>query len=56
MARLNNFSLIVVISVAMPFISDAAFARDHNGRSGGPPPARKHTVLQKSPLVRQFLA
>ena len=31
-------------------ISDAAFARDHNGRSGGPPPSRKHIVLQKSPL------
>jgi|GEM_PF-2830925 hypothetical protein len=34
----------------MPFISDAAFARDHNGRSGDPPPARKNIVLQKSPL------
>ena len=50
MTRLNKLSLIILISVSGPIFSHAAFARDHNGRSGGPPPARKHTVLQKGPL------
>ena len=51
MTGLNKVSLIFLVSAAVLFFSHAAaFARDHNGRSGGPPPVRKHTVLQKSPL------